>query len=60
MMVQYVILFRNPSNGRVGYIGEEGDPEEIATFNSLPEAEEFAKGHTLLEAWPYQIVELDI
>lgn len=52
-----VILFRNPSNGRVGFISDE-DGEPTVFFN-FERAVDCADSHPLLQAWPYQIVECD-
>ena len=52
-----VIMFRNPSNGMVGFIyGEEIDQPLV--FKHMDDAIAFAEGRPMLHAWPYQIVEL--
>ena len=59
-MTQCVILFRNPGNGAIGFIGGGGyDGEDIEVFPNLDAAISVALEHPLLKAWPYQIVECD-
>ncbi len=56
--MECIIIFRNPSNGAVGFIhGEE--PDQPLVFKHMDEAVAFADGRRLLQAWPYQIIELD-
>lgn len=57
--MECVILFRNTGNGAVGFIS---DGDEIAVFKDRVEASEFAQSTDcppVLDAYPYQIVELD-
>ncbi len=57
--MECVILFRNPSNGSVGFISKTTKPDEIEVFPHIDDAVELAQEHFLLRAWPFQIVELD-
>ena len=54
-MTECVILLRLP-NGKVTFIGED---DEITVFSDRYEAIALALAHHLLQAFPYQIVELD-
>ena len=58
-MTDFVILFRNPSNSKVGFIHDGSEFESVSMFASREEAEELAREHSLLRAWPYQIVEVE-
>lgn len=53
-----VILWKNTQNGRIGFIS--GEDDEIAVFESEEHAEELAREHMLLQAFPYQIVEVEM
>ena len=56
--MEYVILFRNPGNGLVGFITDvNGDP---TIFKSREAARNLARDHPLLRAWPHQLVSLSI
>lgn len=55
--MQTVILWKNTQNGRVGFIG---DDDEIAVFDSRDQAQELAWEHPLLQAFPYQIVDVEM
>ncbi len=55
--MECVILWRNTGNGRVGYIHED-DSDEIAVFQNEDEAVALSETHSLLQAMPFQIVEL--
>lgn len=55
--MECVILWRNTQNGAVGFISnEEGDLE---VFANRDDAGSFALNSGLLQAFPYQIVELE-
>ena len=54
-----VILFRNTSNGRVGFVGQESDPDKMEVFPNEDEAIKAADDVPILRAHPYQIVQLD-
>ena len=54
-MTECVILLRLP-NGKVTFIGEN---DEITVFPDRYAAIALALAHHLLQAFPYQIVELD-
>ena len=53
-----VIIFRNPSNSRVGYV-REGDSDEIAVYRDYEAALRDVPNIPILRAFPYQVVELD-
>lgn len=55
--MECVILWRNTQNDKVGFISDEAG--EIAVFRNIDEAIDLASDHTLLRAFPFQIVELD-
>lgn len=55
-MTRYVILVRNPSNGKILGIRDEGE-DYLATFEIFDEAQKFADSHPLCNAWPFDIVE---
>lgn len=55
--MQTVILWKNTQNGRVGFIGYD---DEIAVFDSVQDAENLAREHPLLQAFPYQVVEVEM
>ena len=57
-MTQCIIVFRNPRTGGVGIIHED-DGDEVYVFANRDDAIECALKHPLLQAWPFQIVELD-
>lgn len=60
MGLECVILCRNPGSGRVIYIGEDGDNDDIAVFTDRDDAIKAAGNIPIIQAgWPYQIVELD-
>lgn len=55
MSKECVILFRNPSNGRVSFIGKSWEP---TVFKNTDDASALARTHSVLQRWPFQIVEL--
>lgn len=57
--IECVILWRNTQNGRVGYIHDGSEFEEIAVFPNEDAAIDLATKHALLQAFPYQIVPLE-
>ncbi len=59
-MTECIIVFRNPKTRSVWVI-EDGDTlfTDIAVFPNEEEAQRFVAESSLLQAWPYQIVELD-
>lgn len=57
-MSVFVILFRNTSNKRVGFVTFD-EREELAVFMSRSEAEKAALDVPICQAYPYQIVEAD-
>lgn len=57
--METVILYRTHS-GKVDFIREaSGDESDIAVFQNIEAAIEYAEHNALLEAVPYQIVELN-
>lgn len=58
-MNECIIVFRNPGNDRVGFIAKDDDSGDPEVFPHHDAAVEFALKHSLLQAWPFQIVELD-
>jgi hypothetical protein len=54
----FVILFRNTSNQRVGFVSFD-DRGELAVFASREEAETAAHDVPICQGYPYQIVEAD-
>lgn len=60
-MSDFIIIFRNPWNKRVGAITlDDGDDSDLAVFNSYKEAEEAAENTTMTKVAAYEIVELTI
>jgi len=57
-MSECVILFRNTSNQRVGFV-TENDCENIAVFSDRDEAIKAAFNVPILQVYPWQLVELD-
>jgi len=57
-MTECVILFRNSRNKQVGFVTKD-DGESIAVFPSRAAAEEVIVDVPILEAYPWQILELD-
>lgn len=57
-MSECVILFRNTSNQRVGFVTED-DCESIAVFPDREKAIQAAFNVPILQAYPWQLVELD-
>lgn len=57
-MSECVILFRNTSNKRVGFVTED-DCESIAVFADRDKAIQAAFNVPILQAYPWQLVELD-
>lgn len=55
--MECVILWRNTSNGRVGFLSDENG--EISVFENWDEAVDVAADHPICVAFPFQIVELD-
>lgn len=53
-----VILFRNKSNGRVGYVSD-GESDKIMVYRNEESALRDVPNIPILRAFPYQIVELD-
>ena len=58
-MAQCVILFRNTSNNRIGFVSD-GEGEEIATFPDFDAALTATQNVPILRAYPWQIVELGV
>ena len=56
-MTEHCILYRNPSNDKVGALME--DEDHVAVFPDALAAMDVAEKHTLCMAWGYQIVCLD-
>ncbi len=56
--MECVILFRNPWNQRVGYVGD-GDSTEIMVYRDQEAAIRDVPNIPILQAAPYQIVSLD-
>lgn len=54
-----VVLFRNPSNGAVGFICKEDGSDSLLVFPNEDAAVAMALEHYMLRVWPYQIVVLD-
>jgi hypothetical protein len=60
VMTECVILFRNPTNDRVGFVANGEDDDGIAVFEGPHEADEVAQTVPVIKAgWAYQIVELE-
>lgn len=57
-MSECVILFRNTMNKRVGFVTED-DCENIAVFADRDQAIKAAFNVPILQAYPWQLVELD-
>ena len=57
MPLDHIILYRNPSNGRVGAMMEDDD--NIMIYPNRDAAIEVSLTHPLCQAWDHQIVELD-
>jgi hypothetical protein len=57
-MTECVILFRNPSNGKVGFIQTDALEGEILVLDE-EDAIKLAQDHALLKHWAHQIVKLD-
>ena len=59
----FVVLIRNPSNGRVMALTDPGDDDSliddppIAVYDSREEAERSASDTPVCNAWPWVIVE---
>lgn len=56
-MACIIIIDMRDSNGTV--IGIEDDNDCLTQFDTKEDAESFAKGHPLLRAFPYKIIDLD-
>lgn len=56
--VECVILFRNTSNGAVGYISD-GESDKIAVYHDEESAIRDLPNIPILKAYPYQIVPLE-
>jgi hypothetical protein len=59
MTNECVILYRNPSNGKVGFIGGDDEDHVVAIFGSRDAAIRIADRMPICRAFPWQIVELD-
>lgn len=57
-MTECVILFRNTGNQKVGYISD-GDGDEIMVYRDREAAIRDVPNIPILQAFPYQIVEVD-
>ena len=57
--MECIIVFRNPGNGAIGIISKDDDSGNPFVFYHRDAAIEFALKLALLQAWPYQLVELD-
>lgn len=55
--MDFVIVFRNPATGAVGFIS---DGDQVAVFKDQDEAERIADDHALLQAWPYEVIEINV
>lgn len=58
MAMPCLIMWRNTQNGTLGFI--EGDDGSPFVFGSRADAEIHADEAPVLQAFPYQIVELEI
>ena len=54
---KYVILIRNPSNGKVQTVTENGESEWAALYDSEEEAQHDADQVPICRAWPWCVVE---
>ena len=54
-----VILFRNTTNNRVGFVSD-GEGDEIATFPDFDAALAATQDVLILLVYPWQIVELEV
>lgn len=59
-MSDYVILFRNGKNGKVGFVSAEDDEDSLAVFVEYDEAVRAADKVPVCRIYPWQVVELDI
>ena len=59
-MSKCIIVWRNPTNGRIGFISEDDRPDELYVFLDENDAEKCARDHPLLSHVSYQIIELEI
>ena len=59
-MSKCIIVWRNPTNGRIGFISEDDDSGELAVFLDEDAAKTCAREHPLLSHVSYQIVELEL
>ena len=57
--MDHCILFRNTSNGRIGFVSEGDDSDVIAVYPDLDAAVEASENVPILRAYPFQIVCLD-
>ena len=57
-MIECVILVRHPNGGVVAITDEEG--EQVEVFPDYESADELAIHHRFCQAFPHQIVELEI
>jgi hypothetical protein len=56
--VSYVVLVRNPSNGKVLIIREDDESDDAALYETEREAERAALDDIpICRAWPYSVVE---
>lgn len=58
-MTECIIIYRNPNSDHVGAIVDSDEPDRIYRFANTDEAIAFADVSPLLQAFPYQIIELD-
>ncbi len=57
-MDEYVILIRHSNRGVIALMDDT--MEMLAVFPDRDAAEECADEHALCQAWPYQVVELEV
>ena len=57
--MECIILYRNPSSGKVGALTELDEADDVAVFPDRDAAIALADRHFICRSWPYQIVELD-
>lgn len=56
--MDYIVLFRNTGNGKIGFLSEE-EPDMIAVFKNYEDAINAAFRAPITMAFPYQIVQID-
>lgn len=58
--MDHVIIFKNTLNGKVGFVSEDDNGNNVAVFSSYEKAFDAVDNVPICRAYPYQIVELEI